>query len=170
VAEAAGVRLTVRAGERPPWHPGRCAELLVGGRVIGHAGELHPRVCAALSLPARTSVMELDADALPPAAVPAGPHVSTFPPVHMDVALVVPLDQPEAAVREALTTGAGELLEDLRLFDVYTGSPVPEGRRSLAYALTFRAPDRTLTSEEAAAAFAAAVEAAGRATGAVLRG
>jgi len=169
VAEAAGAELAVRAGERAPWHPGRCAELLIGDRVIGHAGELHPRVCEALGLPARTSVMELDVDALPPAAVPVGPHVSSFPPVHMDVALVVPLDQPEAAVREALATGAGELLEELRLFDVYTGSPVPEGRRSLAYALTFRAPDRTLTSEEAAAAFGAAVEAAARATGAVQR-
>jgi phenylalanyl-tRNA synthetase beta chain len=169
VAETAGVELTVRAGERAPWHPGRCAELLVGGRVIGHAGELHPRVCEALDLPRRTSVMELDLDALPPAAVPAGPHVSTFPPVHMDVALVVPVDRPEAAVRAALADGAGELLEELRLFDVYTGSPVPEGHRSLAYALTFRAPDRTLTSEEAAAAFHTAVEAAGRATGAVQR-
>jgi phenylalanyl-tRNA synthetase beta chain len=102
--------------------------------------------------------------------VPVGPHVSTFPPVHMDVALLVPLDRPEAGVRAALKAGAGELLEDLRLFDLYTGSPVPEGQKSLAYALTFRAPDRTLTSEEAGAALAAAVEAAARATGAVLRG
>jgi phenylalanyl-tRNA synthetase beta chain len=170
VAETAGVQLTVRAGERAPWHPGRCAELLLGDRVIGHAGELHPRVVEALGLPARTSVMELDVDALPPTPVPVGPRISSFPPVHMDVALVVPLDQPEAAVRAALATGAGELLEELRLFDVYTGSPIPEGRRSLAYALTFRAPDRTLTSEEAAAAFGAAVAAAGRATGAVQRG
>ncbi|MCV2491909.1 phenylalanine--tRNA ligase subunit beta [Geodermatophilus sp. YIM 151500] len=175
VAAAAGVELTVRAGERAPWHPGRCAELLVtdgagGERVVGHAGELHPRVCAALDLPARTSVMELDVDALPAAAVPVGSRLSTFPPVHMDVALVVADDHPEAAVRAALAEGAEELLEELRLFDVYTGPPVPEGHRSLAYALTFRAPDRTLTGEEAAAAFTAAVEAAGRATGAVLRG
>jgi phenylalanyl-tRNA synthetase beta chain len=102
--------------------------------------------------------------------VPVRPAISSFPPVHMDVALVVPADRPEADVRTALAEGAGELLEDLRLFDVYTGTPVPEGHRSLAYALTFRAPDRTLTGEEAAAAFTAAVEAAGRATGAVLRG
>jgi phenylalanyl-tRNA synthetase beta chain len=170
VAEAAGVELTVRAGERAPWHPGRCAELLVGGRVVGHAGELHPRVCAALDLPARTAVMELDVDALPPAPVPAGPHLSSFPPVHMDAALFVPLEQPEASVRAALVEGAGDLLEGIRLFDVYTGSPVPEGQRSLAYSLTFRAPDRTLTSEEAAGAFYAAVERAARVTGAHLRG
>jgi phenylalanyl-tRNA synthetase beta chain len=87
----------------------------------------------------------------------------------MDAALVVSVEQPEAAVRTALAEGAGELLEDLRLFDVYTGSPVPAGQRSLAYAFTFRAPDRTLTREEAAAAFTAAVEAATGATGAHLR-
>ncbi|MCW2536770.1 MAG: pheT [Modestobacter sp.] len=170
VAAASGIELTVRAGERAPWHPGRCAELVVGDAVVGYAGELHPRVCAALELPARTCAMELDVDALPPAPVPVGPRVSGFPPVHMDAALLVPAEQPEAAVREALTRGTGELLEDLRLFDVYTGSPVPAGQRSLAYAFTFRAPDRTLTGEEARAAFEGAVSAAAAATGAVLRG
>jgi len=170
VAEAAGVELTVRAGELAPWHPGRCAELLVGDRVVGHAGELHPRVCAALDLPARTSVMELDVDALPAAAIPVGPPISAFPPVRMDAALVVPVEQAEADVRAALVEGAGELLEDIRLFDVYTGSPVPEGQRSLAYAFTFRAPDRTLTSDEASGAFYTAVERAARMTGAHLRG
>ncbi len=157
VAEAAGAELTVRAGDRAPWHPGRCAELLVGGRVVGYAGELHPRVCAALDLPPRTSVMELDADAFPAPAVPLAPPISTFPPVHMDAALVVSEHHPEAELRAALVAGAGELLEDLRLFDVYAGSQVPERHRSLAYAFTFRAPDRTLTGEEAKAAFDGAV-------------
>ncbi|HEV7211618.1 MAG TPA: phenylalanine--tRNA ligase subunit beta [Blastococcus sp.] len=168
VAAASGVELSVRAGERAPWHPGRCAELLVGDRVVGHAGELHPRVCAALEVPARTSVMELDVDALPAAAVPVGPPISAFPPVLLDLALVVADDVPAAAVDAALRDGAGELLESLRLFDVYTGPPVPAGSRSLAYALTLRAPDRTLTSEEATAVRDAAVAAAGR-TGAQLR-
>jgi phenylalanyl-tRNA synthetase beta chain len=170
VAAAAGVELTVRAGERAPWHPGRCAELLVGDRVVGHAGELHPRVCAALELPARTSVMELDADALPPAEVPVGPRISAFPPVLLDVALQAPADVPAADVESALRDGAGELLESVRLFDVYSGPPVPEGQRSLAYSLTLRAPDRTLTGEEAGAVRRAAVEEVGRRTGAVLRG
>ncbi len=169
VAAAAGVQVTVRAGERAPWHPGRCAEILVGERVVGHAGELHPRVCAALELPARTSAVELDVDALPPAPVPLGPPISAFPPVHMDMALVVGDEHPEATVRDAVLGAAGELLEDVRLFDVYTGPPVPEGSRSLAYRLTFRAPDRTLTGEEASAAFYRAVEAVSRATGATLR-
>jgi phenylalanyl-tRNA synthetase beta chain len=159
----------VRAGDRAPWHPGRCAELLVGDRVVGHAGELHPRVCAALELPARTSVMELDLDALPAAGVPVGPTVSAFPPVLLDLALVVADEFPAAEVEAALREGAGELLESLRLFDVYTGAPVPAGSRSLAYALTLRAPDRTLTGDEATAVRDAAIAAAAARTGATLR-
>jgi phenylalanyl-tRNA synthetase beta chain len=170
VAATAGVELTVRAGDLAPWHPGRCAELLVGDTVVGHAGELHPRVLAALELPARTCAMELDVDALPPAPIPVGPPVSTFPPVLVDLALVVPDEVPAAAVEAALREGAGELLESLRLFDLYTGAPVPPGSRSLAYALTLRAPDRTLTGEEANAARDAASALAVERTGAVLRG
>jgi phenylalanyl-tRNA synthetase beta chain len=170
VAAASGVELTVRAGERAPWHPGRCAELVVDDRVVGHAGELHPRVCAALELPARTSVMELDLDALPAAEVPVGPAISAFPPVLIDLALIVADEVPSAEVAAAVREGAGELLEDLRLFDVWRGTPVPAGSRSLAYALTLRAADRTLTSEEATAVRDAAVAAARAATGAELRG
>ncbi|MGY2005205.1 phenylalanine--tRNA ligase subunit beta [Blastococcus sp. SYSU DS1024] len=170
VAEAAGAELAVEQAERAPWHPGRCAALLVGDRVVGYAGELHPKVCEALGLPARTSAMELDADALPVPAVPQARSISTFPPVRMDLALLVPEREPEDRVRWALRGGAGELLEDLRLFDVYTGSSVPEGQKSLAYSLTFRAPDRTLTSDEARVAFDAAVAAAVVANGAQLRG
>ncbi len=169
VAAASRVELTARAGDRAPWHPGRCAELVVDGRVVGHAGELHPRVCAALELPPRTSVMELDLDALPAAGVPVGPPVSGFPPVLLDLALVVREGVPSAQVTDALREGAGELLEALRLFDVYTGAPVPAGSRSLAYALTLRAADRTLTSEEATAVRDAAVAAAAARTGAELR-
>jgi phenylalanyl-tRNA synthetase beta chain len=143
--------------------------LLVGDQVVGHAGELHPRVLAALDLPARTCAMELDVDALPPAPIRVGPHVSTFPPVLVDLALVVPDDVPAAAVEEALRDGAGELLESLRLFDVYTGAPVPAGSRSLAYALILRAPDRTLTGEEANAARDAAIAVAVERTAATLR-
>ena len=150
VAAASGVELTVRAGNRAPWHPGRCAELLVGETVVGHAGELHPRVCAALELPARTSVMELDVDALPAAAVPVGPSVSGFPPVFLDLAFVVREGVTAADVEQSIRESAGDLLEGLRLFDVYTGPQVGEGRRSLAYSLTLRAPDRTLSGEEAA--------------------
>jgi phenylalanyl-tRNA synthetase beta chain len=170
VAGAADVALTVRHDEHAPWHPGRCAALFVGPTLVGHAGELHPRVIQALGLPDRTVAMELEIDRLgaPDAPAPA-PAVSTFPVATQDVALVVGSEVPAADVEEALRAGAGELLESVRLFDVYEGAQVGEGRRSLAYALRFRAPDRTLTAEETTAARDAAVaEAAGR-TGAVLR-
>jgi phenylalanyl-tRNA synthetase beta chain len=172
VGPADAVPLEVRSGVRAPWHPGRCADLIVGDRVIGHAGELHPRVVSALRLPARTCAMELDLDVLTEHAaqiVPA-PRISAYPVATQDVALVVDADVPVAAVEEALRAGAGELLESIRLFDVYTGSQIGEGRRSLAFALRLRAPDRTLTVEEASAARDAAIEEAARRTGATLRG
>ncbi|HEY0508964.1 MAG TPA: phenylalanine--tRNA ligase subunit beta, partial [Blastococcus sp.] len=170
VAAASGVELTVRAGDRAPWHPGRCAELLVGETVVGHAGELHPRVCAALELPARTSVMELDVDALPAAGVPVGPAVSSFPPVFLDLAFVVDEAVPAVELEATIRTGARELLESLRLFDVYTGPQLGEGKKSLAYSLTLRAPDRTLSGEEAAEISRSVTTAVGDAHGAVLRG
>jgi phenylalanyl-tRNA synthetase beta chain len=114
--------------------------------------------------------MELNLDALPAAEVPVGPPISAFPPVLIDLALIVADEVPAAEVAAAVRQGAGELLEDLRLFDVWRGQPVPQGARSLAYALTLRAPDRTLTSEEATAVRDAAVAAARSATGAELRG
>ncbi|PZG21558.1 phenylalanine--tRNA ligase subunit beta [Micromonospora craterilacus] len=173
VLAAAGVpdgRIEVRATGYAPWHPGRCAELLVDGSVVGHAGELHPAVVAALELPRRTSAMELDLDALPAAPVAPAPMVSGFPPALIDVALVVDDSVPAQEVRQALTDGAGELLESVRLFDVYASEQLGAGRKSLAYKLTFRAPDRTLTVEEAVAARDAAVARAAERFGATLRG
>ncbi|MDT0533059.1 phenylalanine--tRNA ligase subunit beta [Micromonospora sp. DSM 115977] len=169
-AEVPAHRIEVRAAEYAPWHPGRCAELLVDGTVVGHAGELHPAVVAALELPRRTSAMELDLDALPAAPVASGPVVSGFPPALIDVALVVDASVPAAQVQQALVEGAGGLLEQVRLFDVYASEQLGEGRRSLAYKLTFRAPDRTLTVEEAVAARDAAVARAAERFGATLRG
>ncbi|MCK8681262.1 phenylalanine--tRNA ligase subunit beta [Streptomyces lichenis] len=176
VAREAGAELLVRQGQYGPWHPGRCAELVVvvdgEERVAGHAGELHPRVVKALHLPARTSAMELDLDLVEAATtgpVPA-PRISTFPVATQDVALVVDTAVPAAEVERALREGAGELLESLRLFDVFTGEQIGAGRKSLAYALRFRAADRTLTVEEASAARDTAVALAAERTGAVLRG
>ncbi|MGC4807388.1 phenylalanine--tRNA ligase subunit beta [Micromonospora sp. DT233] len=163
-------RVQVRAAEYAPWHPGRCAELLVDGVVVGHAGELHPAVLAALELPRRSSAMELDLDALPAAPVVTAPTISGFPPALIDVALVLDEGVPAAEVQRALVEGAGELLEDVRLFDVYASEQLGAGRRSLAYKLTFRAADRTLTVEEAVAARDAAVARAAELFGATLRG
>ncbi|WP_326836720.1 phenylalanine--tRNA ligase subunit beta [Amycolatopsis rhabdoformis] len=169
VAEAAGVELTVQSADLPPWHPGRCAQLRVGDWPVGHAGELHPKVVEALGLPPRTVAMELDLDAIPlPDSRPA-PSVSAYPPVLLDVALVAGADVPSADLAEVLRTSAGDLLEDITLFDVYTGTQIGDGKRSLAYKLRFRAPDRTLTVDEATKARDAAVSAAGDRFGATLR-
>ncbi|MEE1939126.1 phenylalanine--tRNA ligase subunit beta [Streptomyces sp. TRM 70361] len=176
VAAQAGVELTVTADRHAPWHPGRCAALHAGtdgGQVlVGHAGELHPRVIKVMHLPARTCAMEIDLDLLERASSGAvqAPEVSTFPVATQDVALVVDDSVPAAEVEAALRKGAGELLESLRLFDVFTGEQLGEGKKSLAYTLRFRAPDRTLTAEDASAAREAAVAAAAERTGAVLRG
>jgi phenylalanyl-tRNA synthetase beta chain len=125
--------------------------------------------------------MELDLTAIEAlaAAQPAeqAPLISGYPVATQDVALVVDDSVPAASVEAALVdgaasvapAGAASLLEDVRLFDVYSGEQTGEGRRSLAYALRFRAPDRTLTDEEVAVARDAAVAEAGRRTGAVLR-
>jgi phenylalanyl-tRNA synthetase beta chain len=175
-ARAVGAAVEVAAAATPPWHPGRCAAVLLpgeaGGRLLGHAGELHPRACAALGLPPRTVAAEIDLDALLRAAVdvPAAPAVSGYPVATVDVAVVVDAAVPAAAVEAALRDGAGDLLEALRLFDVFTGEQIGAGRKSLAYALRLRAPDRTLTADEIAGARASAVAAAQRSVGAVLRG
>ncbi len=170
VAEASGVELTVKSGDLAPWHPGRCAQLLVGDVAVGYAGELHPKVVDALGLPKRSCAMELKLDGLPLSDHRPAPSPSPYPPVLIDVALVVDTAVPVGEVASALRGGGGDLLEDLSLFDVFTGEQVGEGKRSLAYSLRFRAADRTLTLDEATAARDAAIAAAAERHGAVLRG
>ncbi|WP_026208171.1 phenylalanine--tRNA ligase subunit beta [Catelliglobosispora koreensis] len=165
---AADIEVTQLVSE--PFHPGRCAQISVAGRPVGRAGELHPAVCAALDLPRGTSAMEIELDAVPLPAVTPPPKFSGYPPALIDVALILPSSVPAAEVERALTEGAGDLLESVRLFDVYAGKGIEDGKRSLAYSLTFRAPDRTLKVEEAVAARDAAVAVAAQRFGAVLRG
>ncbi|MGA0980012.1 MAG: phenylalanine--tRNA ligase subunit beta, partial [Candidatus Nanopelagicales bacterium] len=172
IAASLGAALDVSQGTDGPFHPGRTAALSVDGRPVGFAGELHPRVIAAYSLPPRTCALEIDLDALIAAAdeVAPAPDVTTQPVAKEDVALVVADSVPVADVADALRAGAGELCEDVRLFDVYVGPQVPEGHRSLAFALRFRAPDRTLSAEDIAGARQAGIAEAERRHGAVLRG
>ncbi|GAA1106132.1 phenylalanine--tRNA ligase subunit beta [Tsukamurella strandjordii] len=169
IGRASNVELTLRSAQYAPFHPGRCAEVLAGDVVVGHAGELHPAVLERAGLPPRTVAVELDLDAIPLTQVLPAPRVSPFPAVLQDVAVVVDAAVPAASVQEALTAGAGELLEAISLFDVFTGAQVGEGRKSLAFALRFRAADRTLTEDEASAARDAAVAKASEQVGAVLR-
>ena len=153
------------------FHPGRCAALSVDGAVIGAAGELHPRVVEAAGLPERSAAVWLDLEAVIAAApeVRPAPVVGTQPLAKEDLAVVVDRPVPAEAVRAALVAGAGPLLESVRLFDVYEGPQVPEGKKSLAFALRFRAPDRTLDAAETAAARAGALAEAAARCGAVLR-
>ncbi|MFV0460514.1 MAG: phenylalanine--tRNA ligase subunit beta [Actinomycetales bacterium] len=160
VAASVAAPVQVRAGDEMPWHPGRCAEIVAGEDVVGYAGELHPKVCERLDLPARSIGFELDLQALLAHAVgPASASpISPQPVVKEDVALVVDESVPAEAVAQALRTGGGPLLESVRLFDVYSGEQTGAGRKSLAFALRMRAGDHTLNAEESAAVRTAAVE------------
>lgn len=169
IARACSVDVTLRPAQHLPWHPGRCAEVIVDGQVVGHAGQLHPAVIERSGLPKGTCAVEVDLDAIPLVEVQPAPRVSPFPAVFQDVSLVVATDVSAQAVIDAARFGAGELLEDIALFDVYTGPQIGADKKSLTLALRFRAPDRTLTEDEASAARDAAVVAAGEACGAVQR-
>jgi phenylalanyl-tRNA synthetase beta chain len=166
-----GVEIEVAAGDNAPWHPGRCAALSINGELIGYAGELAPRALENLGLPKRAVALELNLSALLAAAnvVASAPAIWTFPVAKEDIALVVKADVAATDVLNVVREAAGELLEDIRLFDVYEGSQVAEGHKSLAFALRFRAQDRTLAAEEVAAARQAGVDAAAKSFGASLR-
>ncbi|MCT9626939.1 phenylalanine--tRNA ligase subunit beta [Pseudarthrobacter equi] len=167
-----GVDLVASQGSHQAFHPGRAARLsLRTGETVGYAGELHPKLLAATDMPARSVALEINADALFEAApdVIVARHISTFPLATQDVALVVPADVPADDVLDVLREGAGELLEDVALFDVYAGKGIEDGKKSLAFGLRFRAADRTLTADEASAAREGAVALAAERFGAVQR-
>ncbi len=170
LAQTLHVDIEVEAAEVAPWHPGRCAAIVLEGTTIGHAGELHPRVLKAYGLPSRVVAAEVDLDALVAASPAVGPRpeFSSYPVAKEDLALVVDLTVAAGDVAAALT-GASPLIESARLFDVYRGGQVPEGKKSLAFALRLRAPDRTLTEDDIRQAREAAVAAATAASGALLR-
>jgi len=173
MASALAVQLVVAADEHAPWHPGRCARLeLADGTLVGHAGELHPKVVAALGLPSRTCAAELDVDVLTVASeVPVqARELSTFPVAQSDVALVVDESVSAAALESSLRQGAGEMLESISLMDIYRGDQLGTERKSLAYRLAFRAPSRTLTTKEVNGFRDRAIAAAATAVGAVQRG
>ncbi|WP_258360014.1 phenylalanine--tRNA ligase subunit beta [Moorella sulfitireducens (nom. illeg.)] len=134
----------------PFLHPGRAANIKAGETILGFAGELHPDVLAAFDLPARACVFELDWDyagSLTRGQVGYEP-LPRFPAVERDLAIVVEEKVPAAAVEEIIREAGGEQLKYCNLFDVYQGSPVPEGCKSLAYSLVYQLPDRTLTDAE----------------------
>ncbi|MDO5025850.1 MAG: phenylalanine--tRNA ligase subunit beta [Trueperella sp.] len=171
-AHTLGVQVEVVNAQYPPFHPGRCAQVKVGEVVLGYAGELAPKVCQAFDLPERTIAFEIDTDKL---LAQRGDDamevraVAAFPPAKEDIALVVDADVTVAAVAKVIAEAAGKVLEELRLFDVYTGDQIPEGKKSLAFALRFRAVDHTLSAEETAAVRNRIVKQAAKKFGAQLR-
>lgn len=171
IAAAAGVEIEVVQAQRAALHPGRTGSLRVRDEEVGYVGELHPAVAEEADLPGRAVVLEVDLDrilALAGERIVAA-SLSTFPAATQDVSLVLPVDVPAAAVRAALAEGAGSLLESVRLVDDYRGDGVPDGRKSLSFALRFRAEDRTLTAAEATEAKLAGVAVATERFGAAIR-
>ena len=138
--------------QHPTYHPGKCAHLVLGERYLGVMGELHPLVRANYELP-ETPLLACELDLL--AILDAIPEryevrpVAAFPPVLEDLAVIVDEAVPAGQVAETIRSGGGKLLAGLRLFDVYRGAQIGAGKKSLAYSLTYQAPDRTLTDKEA---------------------
>ena len=154
-----------------PFHPARSAVMLTEGEIAGVVGELHPRIAEEMDLPARTSLAELDLAVLSAHAAStfAFTDVPRFPPVHRDLAFLVDAATAAGDVLAALVEAAGELLDAAALFDVFEGGPIPEGKKSLAFSVDLRVPDRTLTDEEAERVVQAIVARLARDFGAELR-
>jgi phenylalanyl-tRNA synthetase beta chain len=167
VLDACNLPWRIQRSDFAPWHPGRCAELLVDERIVAHAGELHPRVVAAYGLPTRSCAFVVNLTALPGGQIVRGFKLGTMPVAVQDIALAVDASVPAADVEAALREGAGELLESIELFDRY--DQLAEGKISFAFTLTFRAPDRTLTTGEVTEMRERAAQVAFLKTGAVVR-
>ena len=167
ILELAHLDYEVKRSDLAPWHPGRCAELIVDGKVVAHAGEIHPRILSQYNLPARSSAFAINLGALPESEMVRPHRVGVMPAAMQDVALIVDSSVTALQVQSALVEGAGDLLESISLFDRY--DKVGDGKVSLAFTLTFRAPDRTLTSEEVSAMRESATSLASKRCGAVVR-
>jgi phenylalanyl-tRNA synthetase beta chain len=167
ILQLCNLNWSIKRSDFAPWHPGRCAELIVDGKAVAHAGEIHPRIVAAYGLPERAVAFAVGLSALPDTKLVRPFSVGTMPAALQDVALIVDEKVAAGDVADALRAGAGNLLESITLFDRY--DKIGDGKISLAFSLVFRANDRTLTGAEIAEAREAAVAQAEKATGAVLR-
>ena len=167
ILELCHLEFEIKRSDLAPWHPGRCAELIVDGKVVAHAGEIHPRILSQYNLPARSSAFAINIGALPIAQLVRPHRVGVMPAAMQDVALIVDSSVTALQVQEALIEGAGDLLESISLFDRY--DKVGDGKVSLAFTLTFRAPDRTLTGEEVSAMRESATNLAVKRCAAVVR-
>jgi len=155
-----------------PLHPGRSATVTIAGRHAGLIGELHPRVAADRDLSGRVAICVLAVDGLRSGADPVVAYVDVprFPPTRRDLAFIVGADVPADAIRLALLEAGGDVTGSAVLFDVFAGEPIPAGKRNVAFSVDFRAPDRTLTDEEADEAVARIAARLAADFGAELRG
>ena len=167
IVQLCNLEWRVARSDLAPWHPGRCAELIVNGKAVAHAGELHPRIVAAYGLPERSVAFAVALSALPESSLVHPTTVGTMPAAVQDVALIVDSSVSAADLQAALREGAGDLLESITLFDRY--DKIGDGKVSLAFTLVFRASDRTLTGEEVSAMREAATALAATKFGAVVR-
>ena len=167
ILQLCNLNWSIKRSDFAPWHPGRCAELIVDGKAVAHAGELHPRIVAAYGLPERSAAFAVGLSALPETSLVRPFTVGTMPAALQDVALIVDSLVAAGDVEAALRAGAGNLLESITLFDRY--DKLGDGKISLAFSLVFRAQDRTLTGPEVTEAREAAVAEAAKRTGAILR-
>ena len=162
-----GLEYRIERSDLAPWHPGRCAEFIVDGKPVAHAGELHPRVVAEFALPERAAAWGMNLDALPASPLVSPKPIGVMPAAVQDIALIVDAKVSAADLMQALKDGAGELLESIELFDRY--DKIGDGNVSLAFTLVFRAADRTLKTEEVSAAREAAAAEAHKRCGAMVR-
>lgn len=153
------------------FHPGRCAEITVGDKAIGIMGEIHPDVAESFEIGTRAYVCELDfrnicalySDEVKFKALPK------FPAVSRDIAVLVDIDINVGEIEKIIRSSSGNILESVSLFDVYTGQQVPEGKKSVAYSITYRAENKTLTDDDVNKVFNSALEKLKKALNAVLR-
>ena len=156
-------------GSHPALHPGRCAQLLRAGELVGVLGEMHPMLVQALDLPGAPILFELDWNLLGKAGVPLAHAVSEFPSSRRDLAVVVDEAVPVASLLAAISAGAGSQLAEVRVFDIYRGKGLEATSKSIAFGLIFQDLSRTLNVEEVDAAVAAVVAELGKRHNAVLR-
>jgi phenylalanyl-tRNA synthetase beta chain len=149
IAELSAPSCTYQRGAAELYHPGRCAAVTLDGRQLGYLGELHPTVTASLKLEGRVVAFEIDVEpVLDAARLPKAQPLPRFPAVERDLAVVVGDHVAAGMLLASIYEAAGDLLETARAFDEYHGAQVPEGSKSIAFTLTFRSPERTLTDAE----------------------
>jgi phenylalanyl-tRNA synthetase beta chain len=163
-----GANFEVVSSDLAPWHPGRCAEFLVNGKPVAHAGEIHPRICREFGLPVGSTAFGILLGAFEFQAPRKAEPVWSMPAAIQDISLFVDSSTSSAQVEAALREGAWDLLESITLFDRYE-KPDDASRVSLAYTLVFRASDRTLTADEVTGYREAAGNRAVELCGAILR-